>query len=117
MDTIKSRRLSLEEKLEQLKQQELNIAAKREAVEKKLTDQAREERTRAFVCMGAMIDKLLAMDVDLKRRLLAESRKENFNNRRGMGHYWRDFMPTEEELAKMKRKKEQQEPTEMDSEE
>ena len=43
MDTIKSRRLSLEEKLEQLKQQELNIAAKREAVEKKLTDQARKE--------------------------------------------------------------------------
>ena len=95
----------------------MNIAAKREAVEKKLTDQARKERTRAFVCMGAMIDKLMAMDVDLKRRLLAESRKENFNNRRGMGHYWNDFMPPEEEILKMKRKKKQQETTEAGSEE
>ena len=117
MDTIKSRRLSLEEKLEQLKQQELNIAAKREAVEKKLTDQARKERTRAFVCMGAMIDKLMAMDTELKKRLLTESLKENVNNRRGMGRYWSDFMPSEEELAKMKRKKKQQEPTEAGSEE
>ena len=35
--------MSLEEKLEHLKQQELLIAAKREAVEKRLTDQARKE--------------------------------------------------------------------------
>ena len=117
MDAIKSKRMSLEEKLEQLKQQELDIAARREALEKKLADQARKARTRAFVCMGAMIDKLMATDVDLKKRLLAESLKENINNRRGMGHYWSDFMPSEEELAKMKRKKEQREPTEMDSEE
>ena len=117
MDTIKSRRLSLEEKLEQLKQQELDIAARREALEKKLADQARKARTRAFVCMGAMIDKLMATDVDLKKRLLAESLKENINNRRGMGHYWNDFMPPDEEILKMKRKKKQQKTTEAGSEE
>ena len=117
MDNIKSRKMSLEEKLEHLKQQELLIAAKREAVEKRLTDQARKERTRAFVCMGAMIDKLMATDVDLKKRLVTESLKENVNNRRGMGHYWNDFMPPEEELLKMKRKKKQQKSTEVGSEE
>ena len=117
MDNIKSRKMSLEEKLEYLKQQELLIAAKREAVEKRLTDQTRKERTRAFVCMGAMIDKLMATDVDLKKRLVTESLKENVNNRRGMGRYWSDFMPSEEELVKMKRKKKQQEPTEAGSEE
>ena len=117
MDAIKSKRMSLEEKLEQLKQRELDIAARREALEKKLADQARKARTRAFVCMGAMIDKLMAMDTELKKRILAESLKENINNRRGMGRYWSDFMPSEEELVKMKRKKKQQEPTEASSEE
>ena len=117
MDTIKSKKMSLEEKLKYLKQQELLIAAKREAVEKRLTDQARKERTRAFVCMGAMIDKLMATDVDLKKRLVTESLKENVNNRCGMGHYWNDFMPPEEELLKMKRKKKQQKSTEVGSEE
>ena len=117
MDTIKSRKMSLEEKLEHLKQQELLIAAKREAVEKRLTEQTRKERTRAFACMGAMIDKLMAMDTELKKRILAESLKENINNRRGMGRYWSDFMPPEEELVKLKRKKKQQEPTEAGSQE
>ena len=117
MDAIKSKRMSLEEKLEQLKLRELDIAARREALQKKLADQARKARTRAFVCMGAMIDKLMTADVDLRKRLLAKSLKENINNRRGMGHYWSDFMPPEEELVKLKRKKKQQEPTEAGSQE
>lgn len=110
MDGIQSKgnktRKSLEDQLEEIRQKELAIIAKRELLEAKMTEQHRKARTRAFVCMGAMIDKLLSQDVELKKKLLIEAGRENIFNREGMGRYWPEFMPPEPEIvaAKMKQK-------------
>ena len=110
MDGIQSKdkktRKSLEDQLEEIRQKELAIIAKREMLEAKMTEQQRKARTRAFVCMGALIDKLMGKDEALKKQLLVTAAKENIFNREGMGRYWPEFMPPESEIAaaKMKQK-------------
>lgn len=110
MDDIQSKgrkaRKSLEDQLEELRQKELAIIAKREMLEAKAAEQQRKARTRAFICMGAMIDKLLSKDEELKKKLLNEAGRENIFNREGMGRFWPEFMPPEPEIvaAKMKQK-------------
>ena len=107
MDGIQSKdkktRKSLEVQLEELRQKELQIIAKREQIEAKVTEQQRKARTRAFVCMGALIDKLMGKDEALKKQLLATAIKENIFNREGMGRYWSEFMPPEDELQTAKK--------------
>ena len=108
MDDIQSKgrktRKSLEAQLEELRQKELAIIAKREMLEMKMTEQQRKARTRAFVCMGAMVDKLMSRDEELKAKLIAAAAKENIFNREGMGRYWSDFIPPENELQAAKKK-------------
>lgn len=108
MDGIQSKarktRKSLEYQLEEIRQKELAIIAKREMLEAKMTEQQRKARTRAFVCMGAMIDKLLLKDAELKEKLLKAAERENIFNREGMGKYWSDFMPLDSEIVAAKKK-------------
>lgn len=89
---------SLESQLEQLKQREAEIIARRQALEAKVAKKKRTQRTRAFVCMGALMDRLIREDDALRQHLLHEAAKENIHNRVGLGGYWADFMPAEEEI-------------------
>lgn len=108
MDDIQSKgkktRKSLEDQLEEIRQKELAIIAKREELEAKMTEQQRKARTRAFVCMGAMVDRLMPKNDDLKKILLSTAAQENIYNREGMGRYWPEFMPSGDELAAVKKK-------------
>lgn len=108
MDDIQSMgkktRKSLEDQLEEIRQKELAIIAKREMLEAKMTEKQRKARTRAFVCMGAMIDKLLSKDEELKKKLLSAATRENIFNRKGMGKYWSEFLPPESEIMAAKKK-------------
>lgn len=102
--TTRKTRKSLEEQLRELRNKELQIIAKREELEARVTEQQRKARTRAFVCMGAMVDKLMSRNEELKAQLLAAAARENIFNREGMGKYWPEFLPPESEIMAAKEK-------------
>ena len=108
MDDIQSKskkaRKSLEEQFEEIRQKELVITAKREMLESKINEQKRKARTRAFVCMGSLIDKMMKNDEAFKQQILIFSKKVNIFNREGMGKYWPEFMPSESEFVAEKSK-------------
>ena len=103
----KAKSKSLESQLEKMKQREAAIVARRQELEAKVAKKKRSQRTRAFVCMGALMEKLMKEDDALRQRVLHDAAGENIHNRSGLGRYWTEFMTTEEEIAmsKMQRKK------------
>ena len=78
----KARSKSLESQLEQIKQREAAIIAKRQELEAKVAKKQRSIRTRAFVCMGALIEKLMREDNTLQQIILKAATKENILIRR-----------------------------------
>lgn len=96
---------TLEAQLELLKQREAAIVARRQELEARVARKQRSQRTRAFVCMGALIDKLMREDDALRQRLLAAAAGESIHNRSGLGRYWAEFMPTDEEIGKSKKQR------------
>ncbi len=101
-DKPKAKSKTLEAQLAQLKQREAAIVARRQDLEARVAKKQRSQRTRAFVCMGALIEKLMRDDDALRQRLLAAAAGENLHNRLGLGNYWPEFMPTAEEIDKAK---------------
>ena len=94
----KAKSKSLESQLEKMKQREAAIVARRQELEAKVAKKKRSQRTRAFVCMGALMEKLMKEDDALRQRVLHAAEMENIHNRLGLGGYWPKFMPTAEEV-------------------
>ena len=94
----KAKSKSLESQLEKMKQREAAIVARRQELEAKVAKKKRSQRTRAFVCMGALMEKLMKEDDALRQRVLHAAVMENIHNRLGLGGYWPEFMPTAEEV-------------------
>ena len=100
----KARSKSLESQLEQIKQREAAIVARRQELEAKVVKKQRSMRTRAFVCMGALIEKLMREDNTVLQKILEAATKENIHIRRSLGGYWPELMPSEEEIKNSRSK-------------
>ena len=94
----KARSKSLESQLEQIRQREAAIVSKRQELEAKVAKKQRSMQTKAFVCMGALIEKLMREDNTLRKIILEAAAKENIQLRRSLGGYWPELMPSEEEI-------------------
>ena len=74
-----------------MKQREAAIVARRQELEAKVAKKKRSQRTRAFVCMGALMEKLMKEDDALRQRVLHAAVMENIHNRLGLGGYWPEY--------------------------